>query len=1239
MALLYFLGTNDEQKRKHLYAHLYQYVQRHPDHQVFYIVPENVKFDGEHLLLESLKNLQNKSATEITAMTQIQVTSFKRLAWYFLQQEDIYQQTLLTESGMTMLMRQVLKEVKNNLQVYPGECANNGFIMRMVDQINELRKSQISPEYLGDLLEKGQHSLYDTELKLHDLWVIYTAFAEKIAPFYIASEDIIQALKEKLKTLDLSKTHFVIDHYDSFSASEIQLVAEMANCTDELWLTLLMDTPEEKDIPVLPSDPERTYQRLEAILEKENVRTHYATEQDWLVEGVSYDDIHPDLRQFLNYWLRIVNYEPLSTADSQDLSDIVQIWESADAYTEILHIANKIKQLVATGKYRYRDFQILTRDIATYELPMAQIFKNSEIPYFVDESTLMSQHPFIEAINLMIKMATEGPRSRSIISFLRTEMIQPLRFLTRDNLPADMRAVLEKLKSACQQYLGQEQSDENYWRLAVDILENSVLAFGVDYKDWLSQDDWFIKRQNAQNEDDSDQTSQSQTPDEQNFDEYITSLMRDVYQQFIYPALQAFADAETNQDIATKLYQTILDFGMRDELMLWHDQDIMQGKEEEAERNEQVWSHFVQLLDEFVTIFGDDSADLVAFGEILNTGFENATYGMIPPTMDQLQISHFDRPGIEKYAGVFVVGLTNTTLPRQIDNKTILSEEDRQWLSDTIVQDDQADIYLAPSAIERQANENYLAYKAFSQARQFLILSYPQKNTENKDIQMSPYLTQMIKHLGTPVIQKTPHSVGTDADDYIKQLAFIGHRYYAHEQILSQLQHSLRQMDENHVSPFWQTLYQLLKKPDNYWQDRIYSSLTHKNIPENLRPEIVSQLYGKDLYLSVSQLESYYADPYSHFLTYGLRAQPRLKQELTPLEVGSFYHEALDQIVSQAIQLDIIGQSSALEQLQALSQRVFDDLLHSDVYPIFKKSARMNFSFQKLSRDVWRNVWAIARQSERTHMRPKYTEIVFGPLGVNQKMKGLDYPLANGGKLNLRGKIDRIDLMNLNGHNYLSVVDYKSSQKTFNWSRVYSGLMMQLIVYLHTAVQQKNDLFGQENVTPAGMFYSAIGDPLLKAEELKNQSVEDALFKEFKYSGYLIGENEQMLDGMDTSDYAGDYSAIYPLRKNKNNEILPASSNIMTAEEWKALTDYIDHLIIQAGNAILSGELTLAPYEHMSYTPSLNEYKSIAQFDVLLPENNYRQLKTFSRGPQKARNEFFELINDQKEKKGRGEDE
>lgn len=75
------------------------------------------------------------------------------------------------------------------------------------------------------------------------------------------------------------------------------------------------------------------------------------------------------------------------------------------------------------------------------------------------------------------------------------------------------------------------------------------------------------------------------------------------------------------------------------QLLFWRDQLIEQEDLEGARRHEQVWQVFTEMLDEYVEILGEQEFDEESFRMILITGFENASYSIVPPTIDQVIFS------------------------------------------------------------------------------------------------------------------------------------------------------------------------------------------------------------------------------------------------------------------------------------------------------------------------------------------------------------------------------------------------------------------------------------------------------------------------------------------------------------------------------------------------------------------------------------------------------------------------
>ena len=385
--------------------------------------------------------------------------------------------------------------------------------------------------------------------------------------------------------------------------------------------------------------------------------------------------------------------------------------------------------------------------------------------------------------------------------------------------------------------------------------------------------------------------------------------------------------------------------------------------------------------------------------------------------------------------------------------------------------------------------------------------------------------------------------------------------------------------------------------------------MKYKNVPAQLPPEIAEKLYGKNLYLSVSQLESYYLDSYSHFLQYGLRLKEREKYELTAAGTGEFYHEALENIVS------LIREKTNLtvEELEGITVSVLQLLFGSEKYAIFSSSNRMTFIKEQLQDTIQRMAWIIHGQRRLTTFENIQTEAIFGQTGEPGTLKGMAFPLKKDRSLFIRGKIDRIDKINLNGQTYLSILDYKSSKHTFKFDDAYYGLAMQMITYLDVAMMNADQL-SKNKVIPAGAFYLHVKHPYMKIlEQPGREEWEETLIADNKIRGLIIADPE-LTKAMEPAAQDGMPHLVLPVRYTKNGGFYKNINEMVTPEELDLLIKNNRRRIKEAGQTILDGKLKMNPVKGRLFNPSVQgPYRAVSQFDSTLQENRYRRLEKMSK--------------------------
>lgn len=262
--------------------------------------------------------------------------------------------------------------------------------------------------------------------------------------------------------------------------------------------------------------------------------------------------------------------------------------------------------------------------------------------------------------------------------------------------------------------------------------------------------------------------------------------------------------------------------------------------------------------------------------------------------------------------------------------------------------------------------------------------------------------------------------------------------------------------------------------------------------------KMAEELYGKEIYTSISRMENFYNCEYKYFMQFGLKLKERTVYGLTPAATGDFYHESLDRFFKLLFsnQLSLVNMSDA--QRRDFTEKVLQEVFGELRFEILDSSARMNYIRYQLGQTIQKVTWALQKQSKNTGMHPLQTEILFGQIAGAKGITGLELPLSNGGKLHVRGKIDRIDVASEQEDTWLSVVDYKSSGRSFDVTEAYYGMAMQLLTYLDVALMDAVRLTGKAAVKPAGSYYLHVHNPVLtETDDVEKNTLKNLVMMAF----------------------------------------------------------------------------------------------------------------------------------------------
>lgn len=658
---------------------------------------------------------------------------------------------------------------------------------------------------------------------------------------------------------------------------------------------------------------------------------------------------------------------------------------------------------------------------------------------------------------------------------------------------------------------------------------------------------------------------------------------------------------KTAQNITKSLYDFIQKANIEEKISKKINELENQNLLELASEYKTSYEIIINIFDEIITIFRDDKMTLDTYSKILKIGLKNSGLGKIPGTQDQVIFGDVERSRSHKVEAVFIIGLNDGVFPSVNKDEGFFNDEDREILKEDGLE-------LAKGIIESLYEDNFNIYKAFTTAESKLYLSYTSSDSDGKS-QRPSILLNKIKKIFPALEEKS---------DVINKNYEIVNPIITYEELIENI-NKLKNKDK--IDDIWYGIYNYYKGQVE-WKEKLISDLeglNYTNLPKNICKENIDKLYGNVLNTSISRLERYRSCPFSYYLEYGLNLKEKENLKIQSFNTGSFMHETIDQFFDEVNAEGLNLAELEENEIIKIVSRIVDENLNLSKNFIFTATAKYKVLVRRLKKIIAKALKYIIQTIIYSDFNIEGTEIEFGKKG---KYKPIILELEGGKKIEITGKIDRIDTASDGEGKYLRIIDYKSSAKNIDLNEVYAGLQIQLLTYTDAICRE-------EDIMPAGIFYFSLLEQMIKADKkLSEEEIEDLIRKNFKMKGLIIADVK--IIKMNDNTLKQGSSKLVPAALTASGAINEKWTNGVKQEEFKILQDYIYQTIKQIGKEILSGKIDLKPYNKKGKTPcEYCKYKSICGFNTKQNNNKYNYIE------QKSKDEILrkmsESINKEKE--------
>lgn len=692
----------------------------------------------------------------------------------------------------------------------------------------------------------------------------------------------------------------------------------------------------------------------------------------------------------------------------------------------------------------------------------------------------------------------------------------------------------------------------------IAVLENYCLKWGI------KGSKWYAKEWNFYNE-----TEEQQKQIIYARDKVVEPLLKFKKQ---------LAGLKTVKEITTELYEFLVQNNIYEKLEQKIEELKQNNELEIAKQYELSIKILTDLFDEIVLVLGNKNITFDRYAKILKMGFNQSDLGTIPATADQVIVGDVDRSRSHKVKAVFIIGLNDGSFPSIQKDEGFLDDKDRNILKEQGIE-------LAKGTIEQIYDDNFNIYKAFTTAEEKLYLSYASSDAEGKSLRAS-ILINKIKRI-FPNIKEQSDVIERKSEVLLSKTTF--------DELLANLR-NFTQGEE--IEPIWFDVYNYYQANYKAKLESAIKALQYKNEPEKLKQNKLEKLYGNTLKTSVSRLEQYQACAFSYYLKYGLKLKEKDSFNVEAVDTGNLMHEVIDSFFERLDELNISVKNIEEEQIKQITEDIVEEKLALKKYDIFNSIPKYRILAQRLKKVITKSMKYIVDSLKYSDFEVLGHELEFKQGG---QYEPIIYELKDGKKVEITGKIDRLDIAKTADGNYIRIIDYKSSIKNINLNEVYAGLQLQLLTYLDAACEN-------EEVTPAGALYFNLIDPVLNANpNMTDEEITEELRKQFKMQGLILADSN-IVRKMDTNLVSGS-SNIVPAYIGKDGEVSD-KPNTLNRKQFENLQNYMEKIIKQISEEILNGNIEIEPYYRTrdKKTPcEYCSYKAICQFNQTT-KNNYNYI-------------------------------
>lgn len=595
----------------------------------------------------------------------------------------------------------------------------------------------------------------------------------------------------------------------------------------------------------------------------------------------------------------------------------------------------------------------------------------------------------------------------------------------------------------------------------------------------------------------------------------------------------------TGEEISKSLYELLTELNVQNQLDSMYDNLESQGEVSLAAEQVRLWNILMDILDKITAVLNKTEIQVKKYFELLSIQFENVQMSQIPQSVDSVKFGDAQRIRLEGVKAVFIIGANEGEFPSVPSISGVFTETERKTLA-------LADLPFQDSIEEISNHEKFLAYSCLSSPSHKLWVIFHSIGAKGETVNPSEFVLDML-NIYPKITITEPALLPVSKKLWSEKTAF---------------EYCAKSYSQN--TEFPNQLKEYFSKKEKY-SDRLKTiSNALLNSPIRLENKAnAEKLFGKDLRLSASQVEKYNLCAFQYFCTYGLRIKERRPAKIDALEFGTITHYFFEKFLKKHLDEDLSLLSK--DDIKSDIDAIYIDYANEKLGGLTDKTSQFKNLYNRMKDNSFELITHIIAELSQSKFRPVDFE-----LNIGEDIPPYTLELPTGHKVLVCGSVDRVDLMEKDGKEYIRVVDYKTGTKEFDLSDVLYGLNLQMLIYLHTIKQNGKDYYGSE-IVPAGILYMP---SIAKAETFEigtdEVQIKKKLESNLKMNGLVINDVD-VVEGMDKTG-TGKYIPV-----SIKSGLPYSSKSLASLEQIGSIFSSIDDNIKKMAENLYDGNISAVP--------------------------------------------------------------